>query len=149
MHGMKKRLYIACALTSVPNSEKSTYMSFIDEIKKRASIDYEVIDFLSAIKKDPNPQDVYSFDMACLEKAHYMLAFLDYPGTGLGYELCHMIQVENKPVLALTKDMSHVSKLIRGIKSESFVLDTYNEIDDCIGKLTSFVNLYDKKSKNN
>jgi hypothetical protein len=124
-------------------------MSFIDEIKSRASINYEVIDFLSAIKKDPNPKDVYTFDMACLNKAHYMLAFLDYPGTGLGYELCQMIRVENKPVLALTKNKSHVSKLIQGIKSELFVLDTYEDVNDCINKLTSFVNLYDKKSKNN
>jgi hypothetical protein len=146
---MKKRLkiYVACALTHVPSEQKSTFTSLLNDVKRELrEKGYEVIDFLSAIKENPGPEEVYSYDIECLKVADCMLALGDYPGTGLGYEICYTTELRKIPTMVGVTNSNNISKLLKGISHKQYKFITFSTPQELVGDFINFTNTFYEKS---
>lgn len=130
---MKKKLYIACALTVIPADKKESFWAMIAEIKKQLRNHFEVMDFLGL--GDFTPKEVYDFDIKeCVIKADCVLAICDYPSLGTGYEIGTAVEKLGIPVLAVAHKDSLVAKLIRGVSHKNFHFHYYNSTYEIIQK---------------
>lgn len=134
---MKKKLYIGCALTHLPEDKKEDFLKMVDNVKKKLRNDFEILEFWSALSPEHalsgTPQEVYIYDIKeCLMKADYMLAICDYYGLGLGYEIATAVERRGIPVLAAAHKDSKVSRLIRGIDHKNFCFMYYDSVDEII-----------------
>ena len=133
MEQKKKKLYIGCALTIVPQDKKEVFWGIIKEIKKELNKNFEILEFKGL--GDFTTKEVYDFDIKeCVMKADYMLAICDYPSLGLGYELGTAVEKMGIPVLAMAHKDLPVAKLIRGINHPNFNFFYYNSMDEIIKK---------------
>lgn len=140
-------VYVACALTHVPADKKESFTSLLNETKQELkNFGFTVLDFLSAIKKDPQEREVYEFDIACLQKADCVLALGDYPGTGLGYELSYTTELRKIPTFVGVTDPNNISKLLRGVSHTHYKLSVFNTPQELVSEFASFVQeFYSKK----
>lgn len=134
------KVYVACALTSVPKSSRPEHLMMVESLKAELrSKGYLVIDFLSAIKDNPVPEDVYSYDIKCLDEADCILALCDYPGTGLGYEICYSVLLRKIPTFVAVSDETNLSKLLRGINLPNYKYVVFSKTSDLLEKFDKFV----------
>lgn len=136
---MKKKLYIGCSLTLLPPDKKDAFLQMITEIKKELTESFEILEFkgLNDLLTDNplTPQEIYNFDIKeCVMKADCMLAFCDYPSTGLGYEMATAVEKLDIPVLAVAHKDSVVGRIIRGIDHPNFQFMYYNSVNEIIEK---------------
>jgi len=134
---MKKKLYIGCALTNVPEDKKESFFQEIFEIKKRLSEYFEILEFVGVgdlLNPNPKtPQEVYEMDMLDrLMKADYFLAICDHPGTGLGYEMGVATEKRGIPVVAMSRKESKVSRSIVGVMQPNYHYSYYEKVDDVV-----------------
>ena len=133
MEQKKKKLYIGCALTIVPQDKKEVFWGIIKEIKKELNKNFEILEFKGL--GDFTTKEVYDFDIKeCVMKADYMLAICDYPSLGLGYELGTAVEKMGIPVLAVAHKNALIAKLIRGIDHKNFEFFYYNSTKEIIEK---------------
>ncbi len=141
------KVYVACALTHVPSEQKQAFASLLDNVKEELKRKgYNVIDFLSAIKENPEPKEVYGYDIECLKSADCLLALGDYPGTGLGYEIGYMTELRKTPTMVGVMDLSNVSKLLRGVSKDNYTVALFSKPDDLVKSFTDFLNHFYEKS---
>ncbi len=136
---MKKKLYIGCGLTNVPEDKKEDFFQSIFEIKKELAKDFEILEFVGVGDLlDPNPmspKEVYEVDMLQrLMKADYFLAICDYPATGLGYEMGVAVEKRGIPVLAMAERNSRVSRSIVGVQQPNYTFMYYESMGEIINK---------------
>ena len=122
---MKKKLYIGCALTNLPDDLRGSLLGMISEIKKELSKTFDILEFAGVDDLKTNtpmtPEQVYIFDIDdCLKKADYFLAICDFPAIGLGYELGTAVEQMGIPVLAVAHKDAKVSRSIVGINRPNF-----------------------------
>jgi nucleoside 2-deoxyribosyltransferase len=142
------KVYVGCALTHVPDVEKTNFLSLVDQIKAiLKNQGFQVLDFLSAIEKDPIPSKVYEFDISALKDCDCVLAIGDYPGTGLGYEICYATEIRNVPVMVGVRDTNNLSKLLRGVSKDNYVTKVFSNHSDLVSDFKMFVNKYYEKNK--
>ncbi len=137
MNKMKKKLYIGCALTNLPEDKKAEFLQLIESIKKELKKDFEILEFWSATHEWSvgTPQDIYKYDIRdCVMKTDCMLSICDYPSLGLGYEIATAVEKMGIPVLAVAHKDSTVTRLIRGIDHKNFNFFYYNSADEIIAK---------------
>jgi len=133
---MKKKLYIACALTNLPADKKEEFLQMIFDIKKELSKSFEILEFLGINDASKaSPLEVYNFDIKnCVMKADCMLAICDYPSLGTGYEIGVAVEKLSIPVLAVAHRDSIVTRLIRGVDHPNFHFMYYDSVDEIIEK---------------
>jgi hypothetical protein len=136
---MKKKLYIGCALTIVPEDKKESFWAMIVEIKKELKKHFELLEFLGigdlGSAKPYTPQEIYDYDIReCVMKANYMLAICDYPSLGLGYEIATAVEKLQIPVIAMAQKDVVVARLIRGVDHKNFHFIYYDSVDEIIKK---------------
>ena len=136
---MKKKLYIGCSLTLLPEDKKESFLEMIDLIRKELRESFEIIEFkgLADLLTDKplSPQQIYDFDIRnCVMKADCMLAICDYPSTGLGYEMATAIEKRGIPVLAVAHKDQVVGRIIRGIDHKNFKFFYYNSVEEILAK---------------
>ncbi len=142
------KIYVACALTHVPAEQKIAFTSLLNDVKiELKEKGYAVMDFLSAIKENPDSKEVYSYDIECLKNADGMLALGDYPGTGLGYEICYTTELRRIPTVVGVVNLNNVSKLLKGVSHEHYKLVVFSTPQDLVKGFIDFVNkFYEKNS---
>ena len=139
LNKMKKKLYIGCSLSLLPAEEKENFLQMIDDIKKKLSEDFEILEFLG-IKdlggpKEFTPREIYDYDIKkCVMQTDCMLAICDFPSIGLGYEMATCIEKRGIPVLAVARQGRTVGRIIRGIDHKNFQFYYYDSVDDLISK---------------
>ncbi|MEY4440949.1 MAG: hypothetical protein RLY49_575 [Candidatus Parcubacteria bacterium] len=140
MINKRLKVYVACALTYVPKAEKQTFTQLLQEVKTLLEKEnFEVIEFLSAIKNNPEAEEVYSFDIDCLEKADCLLALGDFPGTGLGYEICYSTELKVIPTMVGVKNKNNISKLLQGISHSNYSLVEFDTPEKLVSAFVKFV----------
>jgi hypothetical protein len=113
----KKKLYVGCALSHLPQDKKEEFLAMISEIRKELNARFETLEFLGT--GPATPEEVYQKDIVeCVGNADCMLAIWDYASGGLGYETCFAVEKLRIPVLAMAHINSSVSRLILGIHGE-------------------------------
>ena len=145
---MKKsiKVYVACALTHVPSGQKQSFTSLLDEVKgELKKKGYTVIDFLSAVKKNPEPKEVYNYDVECLKSADCLLALGDYPGTGLGYEIGYTTELRKIPTMVGVSNLNNISKLLKGVSQDNYKLAIFTQADELVETFIKFVNHFYEK----
>lgn len=139
MASPKKKIYIGCGLTNLPEDTKENFLIMIHDIKIELAKYFEVLDFLGIddIGTDHpyTPEEIYHFDIhKCLMMTDYFLAICDYPATGLGYELGTAVEKREIPVLAVARVGAKVSRSIVGIKHPNFEFFYYNNTEEIVKK---------------
>ena len=127
---MKPKAYVACALTCVPGERKGEFEQRLALVKRTLQDHgYEILEFVGLI--GGSSEDVYRHDIhECVGKADILVALCDYPGTGLGYELCYAVEVRKIPVLAVAHISSVVTRLVLGIDMEKYEFYRYGNVFD-------------------
>ena len=147
---MKKsiKVYVACAITHVPSEQKSAFALLLKEVKKELNErGYTVIDFLSAVKENPEAKEVYNYDIECLKSADCLLALGDYPGTGLGYEIGYTTEFRKIPTMVGVSDPNNISKLLKGVSQDNYKFAVFSKADDLVETFINFVsNFYEKNN---
>jgi hypothetical protein len=133
---MKKKLYIGCALTNVPSDKREILLEMIFKIKAELRKSFEILEFLGLVGLSTlPPQQVYIHDIKnSVMKADCMLAIVDYPSLGLGYEIATAVEKQGIPVLAVAHKDSIVTRLIRGIDHKNFHFMYYDSVNEIIAK---------------
>jgi hypothetical protein len=139
INNMKKKLYIGCALTNLPADKRGVLLEMISDIKKELSKHFEILVFkgVSDLGSDHplSAKEIYDFDIKeCVLKANYMLAIVDYPSLGLGYEIATAVEKMGIPVLAVAQKDSVVTRVIVGIDHPNFQFFYYNSAQEIIEK---------------
>ncbi len=134
---MKKKLYIACALTNLEDDKRNIFLSNIESLKNSFREDFEVLEFLGVDDRGTQhpftPKEIYEHAIKkCIEQADYVVAICDYPSIGLGYELGVAIEKRGIPVLAFAHKESLVTRLVIGIEHENFAFARYSSLDDIV-----------------
>lgn len=136
---MKKKLYIGCALTNLPADKRDVLLEMISDIKKELGKHFEILVFKGVSDLGSghplSAKEIYDFDIKeCVLKADYMLAIVDYPSLGLGYEIATAVEKLSIPVLAVARKDSTVTRLIIGIDHPNFEFYNYNSAQEIIEK---------------
>ena len=132
-----KKIYVGCALSSLPVGDKDRFLAMIQQVKRGLRGHFEVLEFLGTTLG--TPRDVYMRDIQeCVEKTDCMLAICDYGATGLGYEMAIAIEKRGIPVLAMAHTDSQVSRLVIGIPGDKFRFMRYNSVEDIVHLTLSF-----------
>ena len=125
-----KKVYFACALKNAPQE-------FIDEcIKLRQQLKnkFEVLEFV--LDQNSTPSNLYENDILyCVKNADFLVAVLDYPSLGVGYEIATAVERYNKKVLGFATEGAVVSSLIQGIPTKNFTFTRVKSISDIINYL--------------
>lgn len=133
-------IYVGCALLHASDESKQKVSNFKKTLKDQG---HTVLEFVT----NPNAtnEEVYNNDIIeCVGKCDLMIAFVDLPSTGLGFEMASALFRFKKPVIAVChKDNeAKVSRLIRGIGGEVgpelFQFHTYEDMDsvaDLVAKI--------------
>ena len=137
-----KKIYVGCAITNIP--EKKDFASSIAELKNELrKAGFEILEFMSVLKEKPTYEEIYIHDIRnSIEHADAMLAILDHPSTGMGYELATAIEKCGIPVLVVANEESSPSRLIMGIQHPKFKFMRYKNFND-ISKI--FINFVSSK----
>jgi hypothetical protein len=126
----KPKVYVGCAINNLHPDVKAPFLEMINDVKDKLRDHFEILDFLGTASG--SPKDTYRQDIVrCVKRADYMVAFCDYPSTGLGYEMATALELRGIPVLALAHKKSNVSRLVLGIHGEGkeFLFARYTSID--------------------
>ncbi len=129
----KRKLYVGCALQGA----SEWYVERVKETRELLDKHFEVLKFLY-----PHPgtdQDVYKLDIHNhVAGCDLMVAFLDFPSLGLGYEMSTAIELRGKPVLGLASKDNNPSRLIAGITHPDFKLVKYSNFDEVVDLVLAF-----------
>jgi 2'-deoxynucleoside 5'-phosphate N-hydrolase len=112
------KIYLANSLTHAPEE----YKVEMDELKNLLRKKYEVLDWLGLEKG--TAQDVYRHDIECVKNCDLLLAECSYPAIGLGFEIATSLCLD-KPVLAIAKTDTKVTRLVLGITHPLFTFMRY------------------------
>lgn len=127
----KQKLYVGCGLSNAPES----FIGYVENLKTGLETDYNVLRFIG--KGAGTDQDVYQWDIhECVANADLFLAVLDYPSTGLGWELGVAVEKLHIPTLAVSHELTeNVSRLVKGADAEHFSFQVYGDLLEDVPKM--------------
>lgn len=139
MINMKKKLYIACALTNLPSEKRNDFLQMISDLKTKLREHFEISEFLGVddlgTQNAFTPKEIYEHAIKkCVMEADCMLAICDYPAIGLGYEIATAVEKRGIPVLAMAHENSLVTRLIMGVEHKNFNFSYYDSLDEIFEK---------------
>jgi len=110
-------IFFAGALNDLPNPKKtkSFYKKMALVAEKLGHMYFWA--FLNGTDPDENPdvpaRDVYTRDIAALDKCDIMIAYVGEPSTGTGIEMEHAHQTK-KPIVLLYEQGKRISRMLLG-----------------------------------
>jgi hypothetical protein len=125
----KPKIYVGCALTTASEPFKTSVEDFKDSLRERG---YEVFDFVGLV--NGTAADVYNWDIGhCVADCNAFIAICDFPGIGLGYELCEATRLK-KPLLAAAHTDAVVTRLVLGAAEvePGFSFVRYKQLSDLL-----------------
>jgi hypothetical protein len=137
------KIYVGGALTHAPLE----YRQYLSDLREKLSLNekIEILLFHSNPLKlgGGEHKDVYLKDIHdCVLRADIMIADCTYPSIGLGWEIGAFVESHKKPVLALAKEGSTVSRLLLGAECEknlSFSFKYYKTEDEAINMAEKYI----------
>ena len=136
MSRLENGLYVGCALTQAPDDFKKDVEDIKEVLRKRK---YDVLEFVGS--RSATPEEVYHRDIEqCVGRCSAMLAIVDYPSLGLGWEMATASSLK-RPTLAVAQIGRAVSRLILGAAEviPSFEFENYENIRDVPDQLDEFL----------
>lgn len=120
-----KKIYLGCSLTH----SSQEFRDFVEDLKIKLKAKYELLDFygLSA----GIDRDIFKHDLKQVKACDLFLAELSHPATGLGFEIATAL-AHHKPILAIARPDSKVSRLILGIDSTLFSCIRYSSAEEIL-----------------
>lgn len=91
-------------------------------------------------------QEIFSRDMALLERSSCLIAEVTIPSIGVGYEICSAVK-RNIPILCLYRSGSNVSAMILG--NPYVFLQQYSKSEELETTVVSFLDSLQAKYKDN
>jgi nucleoside 2-deoxyribosyltransferase len=110
MEVINQKLYVGCSLTGAPEQ----FVQDVESLKHtlRSDHGYEIFDFVGL--ENGTDEDVYEWDIEhCVASCDAFIAILDYPSTGLGWELANAAQ-RRIPMLGVAHENTTVTRLVTG-----------------------------------
>lgn len=132
----KKSLYVGCGLTYAPEDFKQDVNGVKGTLYQRG---YDILEFVG--ERSAPPSEVYIHDIKhCVEVAKAMLAIVDYPSHGLGWEMATADRLAI-PTLVVAQVGRTVSRLVLGAAEviPSFHFQRYEEFQDIPDQLDYFL----------
>jgi len=128
---MSVPVYVACALTHAPEEYAKRIRSFKSILERREEVD--VLKFIGL--GNPDDGSVFRHDIErCVGRVRLIVAFCDYPSTGLGLELGAALWKYgwlNTKIILLIQEDTKLSQLIRDLRivyPEQCELHTYKDM---------------------
>jgi hypothetical protein len=95
-------------------------------------------------------QDVYEHDIhECVRNADLIIAECSFPSLGLGWELGTAVEKYRKPVLAVAKEGTKVTRLVTGAQSErnpDYQFELYRSVEDLLSiAVTMVMSIFDRR----
>ncbi len=128
------KIYVGCSLTQAPPE----FVEGITHLKAQLKTSYEILEFIGLV--GGTPRDVFENDTAMVHTCDLFLADCTYPAIGLGYELGLALSL-NKPILAIAKEGSKVSRLVLGVTNPNYSFEwyrAYSHIADLVKRKLEF-----------
>lgn len=119
------KIYVGCAIKHAPSEFVRQVKGFREELEKHPR--FEVLKFLGR----GSPEEIFEWDIKrCVDQADVMVAIVDLPSTGLGYEMATHYEKNGRPLLVVAHRDAVVSGLILGIHGgvASFEFHRYSHI---------------------
>ena len=123
----KFEVYVACALTHATKE----FRDMVERFKKKLGDDgiCVVLCFYGLNKPGITPNEVYRWDIhQCVYKSHLVVAIVDLPSTGLGYEIATQVEARKMPCLMLAHNDAKVSDLILDMQQRGCEFKRYNDL---------------------
>jgi hypothetical protein len=141
-----KKLYLACALTNVPDDKRVDFEKLIFWLKTELSKSFEILEFVGIgdlLNPNPmSPQEVYEVDMlGRVMKTDYLLAICDYPATGLGYEIGVAAEKRGIPVVVFAHKDAKVSRSIIGVTLPNYHFFRYDSPEQILAQTLSILTM--------
>ena len=135
MAEQENSIYVGCALTQAPPEFRQGVEQVKDSLKDRG---HNIRDFLGL--EAGTAGDVYDWDIVeCVGKCSVMLAIVDYPSIGLGWEMSTARNLAT-PTLAVAQTDSSVTRLLIGAaeRNQSVEFERYQDLEEVPDKLEAF-----------
>lgn len=117
------KIYIGCSLTH----SSTEYKQSIDDLKNLLRPNFEILDFVGLV--NGTAQDVFEWDTNCVKTCDLFVMDCTYPAIGMGYELGIALTC-GKPVLAVAREGTIVSRLVLGVTDPKFSFEWYGQMDE-------------------
>jgi hypothetical protein len=137
---MQKSIYVGCALIGSTDE----YKKFINEvitILEKSGLKINRFFSFSGVKEDNT--NIYLFDRQQVLNSSVLVAFVDFPSTGLGMEI-EIATANNKEIIFVAKKGTKVSKMVSHlIRIEGFPFVLYERYvsDEVAEKIKSEINI--------
>ena len=131
---LENGLYVGCGLTYAPKHFKRE----VEDLNDNLRADYKILDFVG--DKPATNAEVYRWDINCVERCDAMLAIVDYPSLGLGWEMAAADHWK-KPTLLVARVGREVSRLVLGAADDlpTFGFASYEYLRDVPEELDQFL----------
>jgi len=133
-------IYFSCSITG-GRAEEATYQALVREME----LDGHVVPtaHLSSpkvmeLEKIVDSVEIFNRDMDWLRDCEAVVAEVSTPSHGVGYEIAYALTL-GKPVLCLYKNGKKVSKIITGNTSPGLVVHIYDNDEEAVKNLRSFL----------
>ena len=132
----ERNLYVGCGLTQAPAEFKRQVAELKTELR---CLGHSVLEFIG--DRPATPAEVYTWDIEdCVKQSQAMLALVDYPSLGLGWEMA-VAATEEIPTLVVARTDSLVSRLVIGAAEcqPLFEFERYSDLADIPEQLSRFL----------
>jgi 2'-deoxynucleoside 5'-phosphate N-hydrolase len=91
-----------------------------------------------AMEKSANPAEIYTMSVGRIQCCDVVIADVSNPSLGVGYEIAYALDLE-KPVFCCYRLGRSVSKMITGNSNPRIMVHSYQDIQEAIGLVRSFI----------
>lgn len=133
-------IYFSCSLTG-GRQDQAVYARIVNHLLKLG----HVVPTAHLAHPDIMAQDriviaseIYQRDIAWLDGCDAVIAEVSTPSHGVGYEIAYALGL-HKPVLCLHHHSRLVSKMLSGNNSEGIQVSAYNDANEAMIRITSFL----------
>ena len=129
-------LYVGCALSQAPTEFKQDVARLKDDLRQRG---HDILEFVG--EAPAAPAEVYRWDIEnCVGACQAMLAVVDYPAIGLGWELATAAN-RQIPTLMVAEAGAFVTRLAIGAADvlPTIEFERYDQMTDIPEKLGRFL----------
>ena len=133
-------IYFACSITG-GRKDESKYQFIVDTLISEGHIiptahltQTDVVDLEAAL----GPQEVYLRDTTWIDACDALIAEVNTPSHGVGYEIAHALH-KRKRVLCIYEHGKPISKMLSGNTHPNICVKSYLDTNDMVQIIRSFL----------
>lgn len=133
-------IYFACSITGGREFE-SVYQAIVEALVQdghQVPTAHLAESGIGVVEAVLDPQAVYSRDVDWIRASDVLIAEVSVPSHGVGYEIGFALGI-GKPVLALYQQGRKVSKMISGNPDAHLQVQVYQNSEEAVGMIRSFL----------